>query len=158
MGADYSPPTGDGGLVLGGTPARCSYLGPTSDVSVGGAEGNRGLSAEAPLQRHTCLFVSTLLWDEEWRTRFEKEIDLWFFLNPGMYWPHDMFEPLVVGISFPLSRSRPWLVSQLREEVVEAGCALSALSKKCHVQVGHYLRELWAHPRVLPPVPGGMVR
>ena len=43
-----------------------------------------------------------LLWQEEWRRRFEKEMDIWFFLNPGTYWPHSLFEPLVVGISFAM--------------------------------------------------------
>jgi len=43
-----------------------------------------------------------LLWQEEWRTRFEKEMDVYFFLNPGTYWPHSLFEPLVVGISFAM--------------------------------------------------------
>ena len=49
-----------------------------------------------------------LLWQEEWRRRFEKEMNVWFLLLPGLAWVHDLYEPLVVGFSFPLRRF-PWL-------------------------------------------------
>ena len=38
-----------------------------------------------------------LLWQEEWRRRFEKEMDPWFIFYPGIYWSHDLVEPLIVG-------------------------------------------------------------
>ena len=86
----------------------------------------------------------------EWRRRFEKEMDVWFQLNCGTAWPHHNFELLLVGISFPMSRSHPWLVRQLREQVVEIGRTLSTLSETRHVEVGDHLRQLWARPRELP--------
>ena len=61
----------------------------------------------------THVFVcQRLLWQEEWRRRFEKEMDFWFVLNTGTDWPHHLFEPLIVGISFPMRNSNhwPWLV------------------------------------------------
>ena len=91
-----------------------------------------------------------LLWQEEWRRRFEKEMDVWFILHCGSAWPNHNFEPLLVGISFPMSRSRPWLVRQLREQVVEVGRALSEVSKTRHVEVGNHLRELWLRPWEVP--------
>jgi hypothetical protein len=98
------------------------------------------------------VLVQRLLYQEEWRRRFEKEMDFWFVMKPGDVWPHSAFEPLLVGISFPLSRTYPWLVRQQRDEVVAAGSQLSALSKESHVQVGDYLRQLWATQRPLPSV------
>lgn len=101
----------------------------------------------------THVFVcQRLLWQERWRRRFEKEMDVWFILHSGLYWPHDLFEPLLVGISFPMLRREqgPWLVRQEREQVVEVGRTLSELSKSCHVQVGNYLCKLWEDPWQLP--------
>ena len=95
-----------------------------------------------------------LLWQEEWRRRFEKEMDLWFLFHPGLSWSNNLLEPLVVGISFPmLNREHgPWLVRQQREEMVEAGRTLCEMSKSCHFQVGNYLRQLWSCPWRLPKV------
>lgn len=93
-----------------------------------------------------------LLYQEEWRRRFEKEMDIWFFLAHGTVWPHNCFEPLMVGLSFPLSRQYPWLLRQERSQVVEIGRSLSELSKTSHLQVGNYLRQLWVCPRSLPSV------
>ena len=98
-----------------------------------------------------------LLWQEEWRRRFERELDFWFILNPGLAWPLINFEPLLIGISFPMTRTRPWLVRQLREQVVEAGRTLSQVSKTCHIRVREYLRKLWLHPREVLSMPGGVV-
>ena len=104
----------------------------------------------------THLFICPrLLWQEEWRRRFEKEMDFWFMLNPGLAWPHANFEPLLVGISFPVTTNMPWLVRQLREQVVEASRTLSQVSKTCHIRVRDYLRKLWPHPREVLSMPGG---
>jgi hypothetical protein len=106
---------------------------------------------------HVVLIPRILYW-EEWQTRFEKEVDIWFFLHPGTVWPHFAHEPLVIGISFPMYRSYPWLLRMEPEKVVEIGRSLSTLSKTSHVRVGHYLRQLWSQPRELPEVHGGLVR
>ena len=98
-----------------------------------------------------------LLWQEEWRRRFEKEVDVWFILWPGSAWPLSNFEPLIVGISFPMCRERPWLVRERREEMVEAGRALCELSRTCHVLVGDYLRKLWLRPWGFPELHRGVV-
>ena len=99
-----------------------------------------------------------LLWQEEWRSRFEKEFDVWFLLYPGDAWPHSMFEPLLVGISFPLRRERPWLVREKREEVVAFGRSMSKMSQTCHVQVRSHLRQLWLRPWDFKVLHRGLVR
>ena len=104
----------------------------------------------------THVFVcQRLLWQEEWRRRLEKEMDVWFILHPGKYWPPDLCEPLIVGFSFPmLTRERgPWLVRQERDKVVQIGRTLSEVSKTRHLQVRDYLRKFWPHPWAFPALP-----
>ena len=87
--------------------------------------------------------------------RFEKEMNLWFILYPGIYLSHNLFEPLVVGTSSPIRNmvQEHWLVQQKQEEVVEDGCALCEMSKTCHIQIRDYLCELWIQLWVFPKLP-----
>jgi len=90
--------------------------------------------------------IPQLLWDEEWRSRFEKEVDFWLILQDGSIWPHSAFEPLLVGISFPilpLSRPFPWQVKQELKRVVDLGRALSQMSKSSDLRVGDHQHEQW---------------
>jgi hypothetical protein len=105
---------------------------------------------------HVVMIPRILYW-EEWQTRFEKEMDIWFVMHCGSVWPHFAHEPLIVGISFPIFRSYPWQLSLESNKVVEIGRDLSALSKICHIQVGDYLHKLWSSPRSLPQVPRSLV-
>ena len=98
------------------------------------------------------VLIPRLLWQEEWRRRFEKEVDFWFSLKPCNSWPNAAFEPLVIGISFPMIRSYPWLVRLQQSEVVAAGRALSSMPKASDLEVRDYLRKLWSSPRPLPTV------
>jgi hypothetical protein len=96
------------------------------------------------------VMIPWLLWDEECRSQFEKEVDDWFILRNGLIWPHFAFEPLMVGISFSilsLSSSYPWQVKQEWKRVVDFSRALSEMSKTSDFQVGNYLRKLWLAPR-----------
>jgi hypothetical protein len=80
----------------------------------------------------------------------KKEVDVWFILHNGLLWPHSAFEPLMVGISFPLlppSSPYPWQVKQERKRVVDLGRTLSQMSKSGDLRVGDYLRQLWVSPR-----------
>jgi hypothetical protein len=99
------------------------------------------------------VMILQLLWDEEWRSRFEKEVDVWFILHNRSIWPHSAFEPLIIGISFPIlppSSPFPWQVKQKWMRVVDLGCALSQMSKSSDLRVGYYLRKLWVVPRTFP--------
>ena len=96
------------------------------------------------------VIIPRLLWEEEWRSRFEKEVDFWFILHNGAVWPHSAFKPLLVGISFPILPSSspfPWQVKQERTQMVDLGRAMSEMSKLSDFQVRDYLRELWSAPR-----------
>lgn len=98
------------------------------------------------------VMIPRLLYQEEWRTRFEKEVDIWFPMETGEFWPYNSFEPLMIGLSFPLYRNHPWQLRLERDKVVGIGRALCTLSKQSNLQVGYYLRKLWSNPRALPAV------
>ena len=113
------------------------------------------LSRSKPKRPHELthiVMIPRLLYWEEWQSRFEKEMDVWFAMHTGEIWPHFAHEPLIVGISFPLYRSYPWLLRLESEKVVGIGRALSEMSKTSHVRIGDYLRKLWRDPRALPEV------
>jgi hypothetical protein len=78
------------------------------------------------------VMIPRLLWDEEWQSHIEKEVDFWLILHSGSLWPHSAFEPLLVGISFPIlppSSPLPWQVKQEWTRMVDLGCALSQMLK-----------------------------
>jgi hypothetical protein len=85
-------------------------------------------------------------------------MDIWFVIHHGTVWPRFAHEPLIVGLSFPLYRSYPWLLRLESEKVVEIGRSLSKMSKERHVRIGHYLRKLWCEPGALPEVHRSLVR
>jgi hypothetical protein len=100
---------------------------------------------------HVVIIPRILYW-EEWQTRFEKEMDLWFVMHPGEAWPHFAHEPLLVGMSFPMHRSYPWLLRLHTRKVVGIGRSLSTLSKERNLRAQNYLCKLWSAPRTLPEV------
>ena len=59
-----------------------------------------------PHQVAHVFMCQRFVWQEEWRRRFEKEMELWFILHPGTFWPHHLLEPLIVGISFPMKNRK----------------------------------------------------
>mmetsp|Transcript_5950 Transcript_5950/g.13021 ORF Transcript_5950/g.13021 Transcript_5950/m.13021 type:complete len:1140 (-) Transcript_5950:4782-8201(-) len=110
------------------------------------------LRLKRPYEHTHVVLIPRILYQEEWRSRFEKEMDIWFLVSCNDVWPHSAFEPLVVGLCFPLHREYPWLLRLEREKVVAIGRSLSQMSKESHIRVGDYLRKLWRDPRSLPEV------
>lgn len=154
MGSDFSPPLEPVGWFREGhKPGIHIWAPPPAAALVSLKQLARSRHKRPETVTH--VFVcQRLLWQERWRRRFEKEMDVWFFLHPGTYWPHDLFEPLLVGISFPMLRREqgPWLVRQQRDQVVDVGRTLSEMSKTCHFQVGNYLCQYWKDPWKIPSV------
>ena len=112
MGADFSPPL---------KPVEWFFEAHQPGVHLWAPPPGAALSALKQLARSRqkrphhvahAFMCQRLLWQEEWRRRFEKEMDVWFILSPGVYWSHKLFEPLVVGISFPMENrdDGPWLI------------------------------------------------
>ena len=162
MGEDFSQPLEPVGWFREGHLPGVHLWAPPPGAALAALRQLAKSRQKRPTKVCHVFLCQRLLWDEEWRTRFEKEMDIWFILERGEFWPHSLCEPLVVGICFKMShrndlRGGPWLVRQGREEVVEIGRALRKLSKACHFQVGSYLRKLWNDPWSLPRVPGSVV-
>ena len=152
MGSEYSPPLSVEGWYREGHRPGVHVWAPPPAAALEALK-QISKSRQKRMDRVTHVFICPrLAYQEEWRRRFEKEMDIWFFLNPGSVWSNTCFEPLVIGLSFPLSRRYPFLLRQEREKVVGIGRSLSELSTKSHLQVGDYLCKLWASPRTLPSV------
>jgi hypothetical protein len=96
------------------------------------------------------ILIPRLLYQEEWRSRFQKEVDVWFPLSTGEFWPHSAFEPLMVGISFPLYRTHPWQLRMERDKVVDIG---RTLSHKCQRRVTYESGIICANYGVTVGVP-----
>ena len=152
MGSDYSPPLEpEDWFGKGHQPGVHIWAPPPAAALV--AMKELAMSRhKRPYEVTHVVLIPRLLWQEEWRRRFEKEVDFWFSLKPCNSWPNAAFEPLVIGISFPMIRSYPWLVRLQQSEVVAAGRALSAMPKASDVEVGNYLRKCWSSPRPFPTV------
>ena len=88
-----------------------------------------------------------LLYFEEWRRRFNKEMDFWFVIEPvSNIWPNSCCEPLIFGISFPLRPDRPWKLRRV-PQVVELGRTLQSMFKTdSGLGQGDILRKLWSNP------------
>jgi len=152
MGSDYQAPLApEGWFDDGHRPGIHVWAPPPAAALIALKEMARSRHKRPYNTTHVVL-IPRLLYQEEWRKRFEKEVDLWFILSHDTAWPHCTFEPLMVGIRFPLSRSYPWEIKQERERVVAIGSSLSTLSKTSDLRVGDYLRKLWRDPRSLPTV------
>lgn len=56
------------------------------------------------------LFVVPRLVTYLWRKQLMKVADTVLYVKPGSksFWPHDMHEPLLIGIILPFSRYEPW--------------------------------------------------
>jgi len=152
MGSDFHKPlTPEGWFEEGLLPGVHVWAPPPAAALIALKQLARSRQLRPYTTTHV-IIIPRLLYQEEWQKRFEKEVDVWFVCHHGLVWPHSTFEPLMVGIRFPFSRSYPWELKQERERVVELGSALSKVSKTCHVQLGNHLRELWLCPRSVPPV------
>ena len=152
MGSDFNTPlTPEGWFDDGHRPGIHIWAPPPAAALIALKQLANSRHKRPHTTTHVVL-IPRLLYQEEWQRRFEKEVDLWFYLSPGDVWPHSAFEPIMIGIRFPLYRSYPWELKQEREKLVAIGRSLSTLSKTSHLRVGDYLRKLWRDPRALPPV------
>ena len=152
MGSDYSPPLTAEGWFEEGHQAGVHIWAPPPAATLIALKELARSRQKRPYTTTHVVIVPRLLYQEEWRSRFEKEVDLWFVFHNGSVWPHSAFEPLMVGIRFPLSRSYPWELKQDRERMVGLGRTMSEVSKACNLRVGDHLRKLWQVPRPVSSV------
>ena len=87
-----------------------------------------------------------------WRRLFNKACDFIFVVSPGaLFWPHDMFEPLHVGIILPFTNHRPWSFKRA-PLLVEMGRDLREVFDKGESDGGDILRKLLSLPRIVAPM------
>ena len=147
MDEDYSSPLDPVGWFEEGHQAGVHIWSPPPAAALIALRSLARSRQKRPYTTSHIVIIPRLLYQEEWRARFEKEVDLWFVFHHGTIWPHFTLEPLMFGIRFPLFRSYPWELKQDRDRMVELGRTLSKVSQTCNVQLGHHLRELWRNPR-----------
>jgi hypothetical protein len=152
MGNDYNDPlTPEGWFWEGHMAGIHLWVPPPAAALIALKQLSRARHKRPYDSSHVVIIPHILYW-EKWKTCFEKEMDLWFVMHSGEAWPHFAHEPLLVGISFPMIRSYPWLLRLHTEKMVGIGRSLSALSKESHLQVRDYLCKLWSAPWSLPEV------
>ena len=147
MGVDYSPPlTTDEWYTRGHLPGVHLWAPPPAGALIALEE-----IAQSKLKRPfevTHVFVCPrLLYFEEWRRRFNKEMDVWLLIDPiSSLWPHQSCEPLVFGISFPLRSRKPGKLRRI-PQVVDLGRELQEMFKDGSI-VGpsDILCKLWRDP------------
>ena len=147
MGADFSDPLQPRDwFVKGQLPGVHIWAPPPGAALIALKEVARSRHKRPKHVTHV-IMIPRLLYQEEWRSRFEKEVDIWFHMAPGDVWQYSSFEPLMIGFSFPLYSSYPWLLRCDRLKMVGIGRSLSKMSEGSHLQLGYYLRKLWSNPR-----------
>jgi hypothetical protein len=104
------------------------------------------------------IFIAPRLMTSRWRKILGKMCDLVFTIPVGTdVWDLSQFEPLIVGISFPLIRHKPWRLrgTPMLESVERS---LRALPQATHGWGRSLLRELLLCTRALDAMSEGMVR
>jgi hypothetical protein len=104
------------------------------------------------------IFIAPRLMTSRWRKFLGKACDLVFTVPIGTdIWHYSQFEPLIVGISFPLSRHKPWRLrgTPMLESVERA---LREVPQATAGWGGCILRELFLTTRSLDSMSTGMVR
>lgn len=149
MGPEWSHILEPAGWFGEGHRAGCHVWAPAPAAALDALEQLSESRLKRPYEMKHVVLIPRLLYNEEWRRRFEKEMDFWFTMSPGEHWPNTCLEPLLVGISFPMRREEPWLVRR-NGQMVGLGRKLSSLSKNGNLGLWNHLRELWTSPWGIP--------
>ena len=147
MGSDYSSPLTIEEWFSKGHQPGIHFWAPPPAGALTALEELAQSKLKRPFEVTHVFVCPRLLYFEEWRRRFNKEMDFWLLIEPvSPFWPNSCCEPLVFGISFPLRSARPWKLRRV-PEVVELGRNLQKMFKNGS-QLGecHLLRKFWEHP------------
>lgn len=108
-------------------------------------------------QDSTHIFACPRLMTPMWLRQLYKASDIVFTVPLGAPgWPNEMLEPLIIGISFPFIRYKPW---QLRStpKMYAVGRELQGVWKSENVDARPVLRKLWKLVGQLKTVPERLV-
>ena len=116
---------------------------------------------KARIKRQTSAHVVVVprLCTTLWLRQLCKAADIVFEVPVGFstIWPHDMHEPLLIGVLFPFLRSKPW---QLRNtpKMFAVGRDLRGLFKDSPMDTGDFLCKFWEFCFGLQRLPENVVR
>ena len=115
---------------------------------------------KARLKRHnsTHIVICPLLMSPMWKRQLHKVADLVFYVPAGCsFWPESMFEPLLIGIVFPMFRLCPWQFKGT-PKMLAMGRQLSKVWKTKRVDEGNLLRKLCEECWRMDSLPRDVVR
>jgi hypothetical protein len=147
MGNDYTPPlTVNDWFYAGHQPGVHVWAPPPAGALIA-LEEMAQAKLKRPFEVAHVFVCPRLLYFEEWRRRFNKEVDFWLFIESNSpLWPNSCCEPLVFGISFPLRDHRPWKLRRV-PPVVELGRRLQKVFEDgAYMGERDILRKLWKDP------------
>ena len=83
MGTNYTPPLSpEGWFEAGHLPGVYLWVPPLGAALIALKELARSRHKRPSKVTHVVM-IPRLLWEEEWRSHFEKEVDFWFILHNG---------------------------------------------------------------------------
>ena len=147
MGKDFCPPLSVKDWFCKGHEEGIHVWGPPPAGALIALEELAQSKLKRPFDVTHVFVCPRLLFYEEWRRRFNKEMDFWFILEPvSPLWPNSCCEPLIFGISFPLRKLRPWKLRRLHP-LVELGKQLQEVFKtRSDLGERDILRKFWYNP------------
>jgi hypothetical protein len=147
MGSDYAPPLSVNDWFYAGHQAGIHVWAPPPASALIALEELAQAKLKRPFQVAHVFVCPRLLYFEEWRRRFNTEMDFWLFIESNSpLWPNSCCEPLVSGISFPLRNRRPWKLRRV-PPVVELGRILQEVFQNgAHMGERDLLCKLWKDP------------
>ena len=129
------------------------------DLPPGAADTALEELRKARIKRQSSLHIVLIpkLFTHLWKKQFLKCCDFSIEIPAGQnFWSHDQFEPLTLGICFPLLPSRPW---QFRHtpKLFSMERTLSKVVKSYSLDGGRLLREFLLATRSWHTLPESMV-
>jgi hypothetical protein len=157
LGKDYTEPlSAEGWFTTGHKGAHHIWMPPPAAALVA-LEQISDARHKRPYTTKHIVIIPRLLYFEEWRRRLEKEVDFWVMIPTGIFWPHSCFEPLLLGLSFPMRRESPWLLRR-HTGMVGFQRKMQEMFSAGDLGVWDILREFWLEPWAVLGLPGMLVR
>ena len=157
LGKDYTEPlSAEGWFTTGHKGAHHIWMPPPAAALVA-LEQISDARHKRPYTTKHIVIIPRLLYFEEWRRRLEKEVDFWVMIPTGIFWPHSCFEPLLLGLSFPMRRESPWLLRR-HTGMVGFQRKMQEMFSAGDLGVWDILRKFWLDPWAVLGLPGVLVR
>eukprot|EP00978_Attheya_sp_CCMP212_P005058 scaffold11166_cov48-Attheya_sp.AAC.4 len=145
LGEDYQEPLSPEGWFTTGHTGPYHLWAPPPAAALTALEQISEAKHKRPYATKHIVVMPWLLYYEEWRRRFEKEVDFWVMIPTGNYWPHSCFEPLLLGLSFPMRRESPWLLRR-HAGLVGFQRKVQEMFRDSDVGVWSVLCKFWVDP------------